>query len=94
MLDRVVAGTVPRKHHIALRSEAGELRYEECLTREGFDGPYTIAYHERRPRTASRCRSPRHNVRSRSGTTGRRPCRGRAGPRSTAACRCSSTTTW
>ncbi|WP_437955449.1 homogentisate 1,2-dioxygenase [Sorangium sp. So ce119] len=49
MLDRVVAGTVPRKHHIALRSEAGELRYEECLTREGFDGPYTIAYHERRP---------------------------------------------
>ncbi|WP_437291195.1 homogentisate 1,2-dioxygenase [Sorangium sp. So ce406] len=49
MLDRVVAGTVPRKHHIALRGEAGELRYEECLTREGFDGPYTIAYHERRP---------------------------------------------
>lgn len=49
MLDRVVAGTVPRKHHIALRSEAGELRYEQCLTREGFDGPYTIAYHERRP---------------------------------------------
>ncbi|WP_437285359.1 homogentisate 1,2-dioxygenase [Sorangium sp. So ce406] len=49
MLDRVVAGTVPRKHHIALRSEAGDLRYEECLTREGFDGPYTIAYHERRP---------------------------------------------
>ncbi|WP_437731178.1 homogentisate 1,2-dioxygenase [Sorangium sp. So ce1335] len=49
MLDRVVAGTVPRKHHIALRSEAGELRYEECLTRDGFDGPYTIAYHERRP---------------------------------------------
>ncbi|WP_437475669.1 homogentisate 1,2-dioxygenase [Sorangium sp. So ce1014] len=49
MLDRVVAGSVPRKHHIALQSEAGELRYEECLTREGFDGPYTIAYHERRP---------------------------------------------
>ncbi|WP_437979725.1 homogentisate 1,2-dioxygenase [Sorangium sp. So ce117] len=49
MLDRVVAGIVPPKHHIALRSEAGELRYEECLTRAGFDGPYTIAYHERRP---------------------------------------------
>lgn len=49
MLDRVAVGTVPRKHHIALRSEAGDLRYEQCLTRAGFDGPYTITYHERRP---------------------------------------------
>jgi homogentisate 1,2-dioxygenase len=49
MLDRVVCGQVPKKHHIALYGGAGELRYEECLTREGFDGPYTILYHERRP---------------------------------------------
>lgn len=49
MLDRMVVGEVPRKHHIALRDAAGSLRYEECLTRAGFDGPYTILYHERRP---------------------------------------------
>jgi len=49
MLDRVAAGSIPRKHHITHRDEAGRLRYEECLTRKGFDGPYTIMYHERRP---------------------------------------------
>jgi homogentisate 1,2-dioxygenase len=49
MLDRVVVGLVPRKHHIQLRGPGGELRYEECFTRDGFDGPYTILYHLRRP---------------------------------------------
>ncbi len=52
MLDRMVVGDVPKKHHIAHRSPEGELRYEECITRKGFDGPYTIAYHESRPQTA------------------------------------------
>lgn len=51
MLDRIVMGEVPRKHHIALEGPAGELRFEECLTRAGFDGPYTIMYHEHRPHT-------------------------------------------
>jgi homogentisate 1,2-dioxygenase len=45
----MVAGKVPAKHHTALRSSDGRLYYEECLTRAGFDGPYTILYHERRP---------------------------------------------
>jgi homogentisate 1,2-dioxygenase len=49
MLDRVVAGEVASKHHVALRDARGNLRYEECLTRAGFDGPYTILYHQRRP---------------------------------------------
>jgi len=49
MLDRMAVGELPRKHHIALRDASGNLRWEECLTRRGFDGPYTIAYHERRP---------------------------------------------
>jgi homogentisate 1,2-dioxygenase len=48
MLERRVAGTVPPKHHVALRT-GGELHYEECLTRDGFDGPYTILYHRGRP---------------------------------------------
>ena len=49
MLDRMVVGDVAKKHHIQLRGSAGELRFEECFTRDGFDGPYTILYHERRP---------------------------------------------
>src|SRR5438270_5194424 len=44
-------GDVPRKHHVQLRGAGDELRYEECFTRDGFDGPYTIAYHLRRPHT-------------------------------------------
>ena len=51
MLDRMVAGTVPPKHHTALRGPDGALRYEECFTQEGFEGPYTILYHLRPPHT-------------------------------------------
>ena len=51
MLDRMQLGDVPRKHHIQLRGPEGELRFEECFTRDGFDGPYTILYHLRRPHT-------------------------------------------
>jgi homogentisate 1,2-dioxygenase len=45
----MVAGTVPRKHHIALRDAEGRLLYEEAFTRAGFDGPYTLLYHRGRP---------------------------------------------
>jgi homogentisate 1,2-dioxygenase len=51
MLDRMQVGDVARKHHIQLRGPGGELRFEECFTRDGFDGPYTILYHLRRPHT-------------------------------------------
>jgi homogentisate 1,2-dioxygenase len=51
MLDRLVAGEVPKKHHIVLRGADGEIRHEECLTRDGFEGPYTILYHQHRPHT-------------------------------------------
>jgi homogentisate 1,2-dioxygenase len=49
MLDRMAVGEIPRKHHIVLRDAAGNLRHEECMTRDGFEGPYTIAYHTHRP---------------------------------------------
>lgn len=49
MLERRAFGELPEKHHRALRSAEGALRYEECLTREGFEGPYTILYHQHRP---------------------------------------------
>jgi homogentisate 1,2-dioxygenase len=52
MIDRRSAGNLPRKPHTAFRNAEGGLFHEECLTRAGFDGPYTIAYHERRPHTA------------------------------------------
>jgi homogentisate 1,2-dioxygenase len=44
-------GDVARKHHVQLKGPDGALRFEECFTRDGFDGPYTILYHLRRPHT-------------------------------------------
>lgn len=51
MIERIAFGEIPRKHHIVSRSAEGVLRHEECLTRDGFDGPYTIMYHQYRPQT-------------------------------------------
>jgi homogentisate 1,2-dioxygenase len=59
MLDRVVQGEVPRKHHIAFRDAEGRLLHEEAYTRTGFDGPYTLAYHRGRPH-AARAAQARH----------------------------------
>ncbi len=42
-------GSVPPKHHVAFRAPGGALLWEECLTRQGFDGPYTILHHLHRP---------------------------------------------
>jgi homogentisate 1,2-dioxygenase len=53
MLDRMTAGTVPDKPHTALRDAAGRLFHEECLTRDGFEGAFTILYHVERPHTAA-----------------------------------------
>lgn len=52
MLDRVVQGRVPEKPHLVVRSDAGAPVYEECLTRNGFDGAYSMLYHQRRPHEA------------------------------------------
>ncbi|HET7752850.1 MAG TPA: homogentisate 1,2-dioxygenase, partial [Anaeromyxobacteraceae bacterium] len=49
MLDRVVQGEVPRKHHLAFRDAEGRLLHEEAYTTEGFEGPYTLLYHRNRP---------------------------------------------
>lgn len=54
MLDRLSFGELPKKHHLALRDGSGALRYEHCITRSGFEGPYTIAYHEHRPQALVR----------------------------------------
>ena len=51
MIDRMQLGEVPAKPHTAFRSSSGALRYEECLTRRGFDGEFSILYHEGPPMT-------------------------------------------
>ncbi len=46
-------GLIPRKRHIALKRQPGfrneGIHYEEVVTRAGFSGGYTIAYHLRPP---------------------------------------------
>ncbi len=54
MIDRMAAGELPKKPHTAFRSPAGALRHEECLTRKGFDGEFSILYHEGPPMTDER----------------------------------------
>jgi len=49
MLERLSQGRIAEAPHTQLRSASGRLLYEHCITRQGFEGPYTIAYHERRP---------------------------------------------
>ncbi|MED5374133.1 MAG: homogentisate 1,2-dioxygenase [Myxococcota bacterium] len=49
MLDYMAVGELPPKHHIAHRQPDGSLYWEECLTRQAFDGPYSILYHRHRP---------------------------------------------
>ncbi|MCB9524957.1 MAG: homogentisate 1,2-dioxygenase [Myxococcales bacterium] len=49
MLERRQMGRVPAKHHIAFEKPDGDLYWEHCFTREGFDGTYTILYHQHRP---------------------------------------------
>lgn len=43
MLDRMQLGDLPSKPHTQHRLD-GTLLFEHCLTRAGFDGPFTIAY--------------------------------------------------
>lgn len=52
MLERRSQGQLPDAPHTQLKANDGRLLYEHCITRQGFDGPYTIAYHERRPHEA------------------------------------------
>lgn len=55
MIDHHRLGTLPAKHHIALRRPDGPgadgcpVYYEHCVTRGGFDGPYSILYRENNP---------------------------------------------
>ena len=52
MLERQSRGRIPPAPHTQLKAPDGRLLYEHCITRDGFDGPYTIAYHDQRPHEA------------------------------------------
>lgn len=53
MLERISAGELPDKPHTVFLRAEGERTYEECLTRAGFDGAYSILYHRHRPHEAA-----------------------------------------
>ena len=72
MIERLTFGTVPRKHHIQLRLPGGELAFEECFTQEGFEGPYTIAYHQRAPHTQRLSEAKHGWTMAKDATEGRR----------------------
>jgi len=64
MLDRHCAGLIPDKPHLRFDNPDGGLYYEECLTRAGFEGAFSILYHRGRTHealpleTARRTRAP------------------------------------
>jgi homogentisate 1,2-dioxygenase len=49
MLHRVTLGRVPPKPHTALYDEDGRLLMEQMITREGFNGPFSILYYRTPP---------------------------------------------
>lgn len=49
MIQRLVQGSVPKKHHTQLKDAQGHLHFEHCITQDGFEAPYTITYHRAPP---------------------------------------------
>jgi homogentisate 1,2-dioxygenase len=52
MLERRRVGEVPPKPHLRARTASGGVLYEECVTRAGFDGAFSMLYREHRPHEA------------------------------------------
>lgn len=48
MIHRLQLGQVPPKPHTVFEPE-GQLAFEHCFTRQGFDGSYSMLYHRRPP---------------------------------------------
>ncbi|MBP7147648.1 MAG: homogentisate 1,2-dioxygenase [Acidobacteria bacterium] len=48
MIHRLQLGEVPPKPHTVFKPD-GKLAFEHCLTRQGFDGAFTILYHREPP---------------------------------------------
>lgn len=52
MIDRMQLGLVPEKPHLVHEVD-GKLTYEECFTRQGFEGSYSVLYHRAPPTRAT-----------------------------------------
>ncbi len=53
LIDRMQLGLIPQKPHTVFKVDDA-LTYEECFTRQGFDGAYSVLYHRHHPaRTTS-----------------------------------------
>jgi len=48
MIHRLMRGVIPDKPHTVFEVD-GQLTYEHCVTRQGFDSVYTIQWHRRPP---------------------------------------------
>lgn len=48
MIHRLQMGQVPAKPHTVFKPE-GQLAFEHCFTRQGFDGSYSMLYHRKPP---------------------------------------------
>jgi len=56
VIDRWTQGILPEKPHTVFRDpDTGALLFEECFTRLGFDGPYSILYHRHAPTDELTC---------------------------------------
>ena len=49
MINYQSQGLLPKKPHTAFRKPSGELYYEQCVTQQGFEGPFSILYHQQPP---------------------------------------------
>jgi homogentisate 1,2-dioxygenase len=49
MLHRHTLGRIPAKHHTALYDDDGRLLREQMITRDGFNGPFSILYYRTPP---------------------------------------------
>ena len=49
MIHRHTLGKLPPKPHTAFYDEDGTLLMEQCVTRDGFDGPFSILYYRSPP---------------------------------------------
>jgi len=49
MIHRIQRGKVPPKPHTVFKPDGEKLAFEHCFTRQGFEGSFTVMYHEEPP---------------------------------------------
>jgi len=49
MINYQQNGRLPQKPHTAFPNAEGGIFYEQCITQDGFDGPFSILYHQNPP---------------------------------------------